>query len=224
MRRKKPQKIYAFIDNQNLNATIQNLGWKIDWRKFRKFLSDKYKVNQAFMFIGYVPEFEDMYEYLHDAGFNIVLKQTYDMTKPRIEEEQSAPTPTNGEVRGPDSAKADAGKEEKAAERERHIKGNVDTELVLWAMKELPNYSKAILVSGDGDFYSLVEYLEEQGKLAKILTPSWQYSGLFNRYENYIVRIDKCRHELEYRKRPRQEEGSKSSNQKPQKPQTPGIG
>jgi uncharacterized LabA/DUF88 family protein len=183
MRRKKPQKVYAFIDNQNLNATIQNLGWKIDWRKFRKFLSDKYKVNQAFMFIGYVPEFEDMYEYLHDAGFNIVLKQTYDMTKPRTEEEQ----------------KTD---QEKDAERERHIKGNVDTELVLWAMKELPNYDKAVIVSGDGDFYSLVEYLEENGKLQKILTPSWQYSGLFNRFENYIVRIDKCRRELEYKKRP----------------------
>jgi uncharacterized LabA/DUF88 family protein len=124
-----------------------------------------------------------MYEYLHDAGFNIVLKQTYDMTKPRAEEEEKA-------------------EEEKAAERERHIKGNVDTELVLWAMKELPNYSKAVLVSGDGDFYSLVEYLEEKGKLAKILTPSWQYSGLFNRYEKYIDRIDKCRRELEYKKRP----------------------
>jgi uncharacterized LabA/DUF88 family protein len=183
MRRKKPQQVYAFIDNQNLNATVQNLGWKIDWRKFRKFLSDKYKVNQAFMFIGYVPEFEDMYEYLHDAGFNIVLKQTYDMTKPRTEEDKKS-------------------EEEKAADHERHIKGNVDTELVLWAMKELPNYNKAILVSGDGDFYSLVEYLEEQDKLAKILTPSWQYSNLFNKYESYIVRLDKCRHELEYRKRP----------------------
>jgi uncharacterized LabA/DUF88 family protein len=184
MRRKRQQQIYAFIDNQNLNATIQNLGWKIDWRKFRKFLSDKYKVNQAFMFIGYVPEFEDMYEYLHDAGFNIVLKQTYDMTKPRTEEEKTDDEKTA----------------EKAAEKERHIKGNVDTELVLWAMKELPNYDKAVLVSGDGDFYSLVEYLEEQGKLHKILTPSWQYSGLFNRFESYIVRLDKCRHELEYRR------------------------
>jgi uncharacterized LabA/DUF88 family protein len=195
MRRRKQQKVYAFIDNQNLNATIQNLGWKIDWRKFRKFLSDKYKVNQAFMFIGYVPEFEDMYEYLHDAGFNIVLKQTYDMTKPREGDQKT--------------------EEEKAAEKERHIKGNVDTELVLWAMKELPNYDKAILVSGDGDFYSLVEYLEEREKLLKILTPSWQYSGLFNRFEKYIVRLDKCRHELEYRKRPANfQNDSKLSNKK----------
>jgi len=187
MKRKESKQVYAFIDNQNLNATIQNLGWKIDWRKFRKFLNDKFKVTQAYMFIGYVPEFEDMYEKLHDAGFNIVLKQTYDMTKPRSEEEQKS-------------------EEEKAAERERHIKGNVDTELVLWAMKELPNYGKAVLVSGDGDFFSLVEYLDEQGKLLKILTPSWQYSNLFNRYENYVMRLDKCRRELEYRKTKRPKE------------------
>jgi uncharacterized LabA/DUF88 family protein len=177
MRRKNKQHVYAFIDNQNLNATVQSLGWKIDWRKFRKFLADKFDVTQAYMFIGYVPEFEDMYEKLHEAGFNIVLKQTYDMTKPRSEEEPKSDT-----------------------DKEKHIKGNVDAELVLWAMKELNNYSKAVLVSGDGDFYSLVEYLEEQGKLQKILTPSWKYSNLFNRYENYIVRIDQCRRELEYKK------------------------
>ncbi len=62
MRRNKKKGNYAFIDNQNLNATVQGMGWKIDWRKFRKFLSDKHGVTNAYMFIGYVPEFEDMYE------------------------------------------------------------------------------------------------------------------------------------------------------------------
>lgn len=181
MRSKNKQQVYAFIDNQNLNATIQSLGWKIDWRKFRKFLTDRYGATQAFMFIGYVPEFEDMYEKLHDAGFNIVLKPTYDMTKPRAEDEPRQ-------------------EDDKDKEKEKHIKGNVDAELVLWAMKELKDYDKAVIVSGDGDFYSLVEYLEEQGKLGKILTPSWKYSSLFNRYESYIDRIDKCRRELEYKK------------------------
>jgi uncharacterized LabA/DUF88 family protein len=182
---KSSKKVYAFIDNQNLNATINNLGWKIDWRKFRKFLANKYGAQQAYMFIGYMPEHEDMYEKLHEAGYNIVLKQTYDMTKPRTDDDSKS-------------------EEEKAKdkEKERHIKGNVDTELVLWAMKEIPNYDKAVIVSGDGDFYSLIEYLDEQKKLLKILTPSWQYSGLFNRYESYIERIDKNRRELEYRKRP----------------------
>jgi uncharacterized LabA/DUF88 family protein len=160
---------------------VQKLGWKVDWKKFRQFLADKYGVTKAIMFIGYVPEYEEMYEKLHDLGYMIVLKPTYDMTKPRIEDE-------------PNSEENPRSEEEK-----KPVKGNIDAELVLWAMKEINNYDKAVIVSGDGDFYTLIEYLEEQGKLGKIFTPSWQYSKLFNKYDKYIDRADKHRRELEYR-------------------------
>ena len=49
------------------------------------------------------------------------------------------------------------------------IKGNVDAELVLHTMIEYKNYHKAVIVSGDGDFHCLVEYLDKQSKLLKIL-------------------------------------------------------
>lgn len=82
------------------------------------------------------------------------------------------------------------------------IKGNVDAELVLHAMIQFKNYSRAVIVSGDGDFYCLVEYLEGKGKLLKILTPTKQYSGLLRRFNqgNYIVRIDLLRNSLEHKK------------------------
>jgi uncharacterized LabA/DUF88 family protein len=178
---KSQKEVYAFIDSQNLNLTIQNLGWKMDWRKFRRFLSDKYGVTRAFMFIGYMPENEEMYERLHESGYAIVLKPTYDMTRPRPEE-GARPEP-----------------EKPAEKEEKKIKGNVDAEMVLWAVKEMPNYHKAVIVTGDGDFYSLVEYLEEKGKLLKLLTPSGHYSRLFNRFDKYIERIDQHRRELSYR-------------------------
>lgn len=38
------------------------------------------------------------------------------------------------------------------------VKGNVDAELVLQVMHEYQNYNKAVIVSGDGDFYCLVKY------------------------------------------------------------------
>jgi uncharacterized LabA/DUF88 family protein len=174
-----PKGVYAFIDSQNLNVGTQKFGWKMDWQKFRRFLTDKYGVTKAFMFIGYVPEFEPLYEQMHEAGYMIVLKPTYDMTKPQAD---------------PDSPEAKA----KAEEEKKPVKGNIDADLVLWAMKELSNYDKAILVSGDGDFYSLVEYLESKKRLAHILTPSFQYSQLYNRYENYIVRLDQYKSELRY--------------------------
>lgn len=187
MRRRAKKPNYAFIDSQNLNVGVQKYGWKMDWVKFRKFLQDKYGVTKAFMFIGYVPEFENMYQQLHEAGYMIVLKPTYDMTRPRPEQEKIE----TGNVKS-------EGEDKKNEEEKRPVKGNVDADLVLWVMKELPNYEKAVVVSGDGDFYSLVEYLDEQGKLLKILAPNAQYSGLFNRYESYVERLDKSRQELAY--------------------------
>lgn len=72
------------------------------------------------------------------------------------------------------------------------VKGNVDAELVLHSMIEYKNYDKAVIVSGDGDFHCLIEYLEEHKKLLKILVPSKHYSGLLRKFNrnNYIVRID----------------------------------
>lgn len=168
--------VYAFIDSQNLNVGTQKFGWKMNWAKFRKFLTDQYGVTKAFMFIGYIPENESLYEQMHDAGYMVVLKPTFDMTRPRAE--------------APEGEKK---------EDERPVKGNIDAELVLWAMKEMPNYKQAIIVSGDGDFYSLVEYLEGKGRLKHLLTPSGHYSQLYNRYEQYVVRLDRFKRQLEYR-------------------------
>lgn len=179
----KPTNVYAFIDSQNLNIGVQKFGWKMDWIKFRNFLASEYNVTKAYMFIGYVPEFESLYEQMHDAGYMVVLKPTYDMTK--LQHEPAAP--------GLDKD----GKPEEPEEK-KPVKGNIDADLVLWAMKEMSSYEQAIIVSGDGDFYSLIEYLESKRRLYKILTPSFQYSQLFNKYEAYIERLDQHKHELRY--------------------------
>ncbi len=46
---------YAFIDSQNLNLSIRNQGWILNFRKYRQYLSRKYDISMAFIFIGYVP-------------------------------------------------------------------------------------------------------------------------------------------------------------------------
>lgn len=194
----RPERVYAFIDSQNLNVSTQKFGWKMDWRKFRKFLEDKYGVTKAYMFIGYLPENEALYEQMHEAGYAVVLKPTFDLTRPRPElmTEESA-EPGKETVKG-EAAKADAkGDTAKPAEK-KPVKGNIDAELVLWAMKEMSNYEKAIIVSGDGDFYCLVEYLESKDRLSKLLTPTAHYSSLYNRYDDYVERLDTFKRELRY--------------------------
>ncbi len=180
-RNKKPQ-VYAFIDSQNLNLGTQKVGWKLDWKKFYQYLQQEYGVTKAFLFVGYIPEFEDMYHQMHDFGYLVVLKPTSDLTRVMPEKE---------------TVLDEHGKEVK--EEKRPVKGNIDAEMVLWAMKELNNYQKGIIVSGDGDFYCLLEYLHEQGKLGKVLVPNAQFSNLFNRYKEYIARLDQQKHKLSYR-------------------------
>jgi uncharacterized LabA/DUF88 family protein len=189
MRLKKPSKklpnTYAFIDSQNLNLGSQRMGWKVDWRRFRQYLKDEYGVTKAYMFIGYMAENESLYEYMHELGFLVVLKPTVDVSA----------TP-EGVLKIEAASAEDKDKP--------IIKGNVDAELVLYAMKEFPNYEQAIIVSGDGDFFSLAEYLDEQGKLAHIMTPNWQYSTLLKVFESKIIRLDQLRRQLAYhdRKKP----------------------
>jgi len=76
------------------------------------------------------------------------------------------------------------------------IKGNVDAELVLHAMIEYPNYDQAIIVSSDGDFYCLAEYLERNQKLAKIIVPHQRYSSLLKKFAPYIVVISFMKEKL----------------------------
>lgn len=188
-------RVYAFIDSQNLNLGVQKFGWKLDWRKFRQFLETEYGVTKAYLFIGYIPENEALYEQMHEVGFAIVLKPTFDLTKPRPEVSEAADGHGQSSA---DVTKRAAQNSSSDQDDKKPVKGNVDAELVLWTMKEMSNYDKAIIVSGDGDFYSLVEYLESKKRLLHLLTPSGHYSSLYNKFESYIVQLDVFRKQLAY--------------------------
>jgi uncharacterized LabA/DUF88 family protein len=81
------------------------------------------------------------------------------------------------------------------------VKGNADAELVLHAAAvQYSNYDKAVIVSGDGDFACLLEFLEEKGKLLHVLVPNHKYSKLLKPFSRYIVHLSKPRKSLAYKK------------------------
>ena len=80
---------------------------------------------------------------------------------------------------------------------EKFTKGNVDAELVLHAMIEYSNYDKAIVVSGDGDFHCLIEYLLAQNKLGYLMVPNqYKYSALLRKFIPNIVFLNALRKKL----------------------------
>jgi uncharacterized LabA/DUF88 family protein len=174
----KEEIIYAFIDSQNLNLSVQKdivngagtviyKGWKLDFKRFYIYLKDKYKVSKAYLFIGHIAGNESLYKFLEDAGYNVIYKNTLDYKDGK----------------------------------EKFTKGNVDAELVLHTMIEYPNYSRAIIVSGDGDYYCLIEYLETQNKLSRVVIPNkTSYSSLLRKYSEYFVFVSDLREKLEFGK------------------------
>lgn len=79
------------------------------------------------------------------------------------------------------------------------VKGNVDAELVLHSMIEYNNYDKAIIVSGDGDFHCLIEYLDGMGKLDKIIAPNKRYSSLLRKFSKDVVIVSPLKEKLKIR-------------------------
>lgn len=157
---------YAFIDSQNLNLGIQKLGWKLDYKKFRTYLTEKYAVKKAYMFIGFVALNQTLYDSLQEAGFILKFKPTV-----------------------PDS--------------DGRIKGNVDADIVLRSILEIGDYEKAIIVSSDGDFYSLVDYLYREKKLEVVLSPDKKNcSSLLKQTAKEKIRfMDNLKQKLEYKKK-----------------------
>lgn len=158
---------YAFIDSQNLNLGVRSAGWRIDYKKLRLYLKNKYHVDQAFMFIGLVSNNQSLYTDLQKAGFILIFKPTVQYFE-------------NGK---------------------KTVKGNVDAELVLHAAAiQYENYDKAIIITGDGDFACLVEFLLSKNKLLHILTPNQRYSKLLKPFAQYVIPMSKLKTSVAYKK------------------------
>jgi uncharacterized LabA/DUF88 family protein len=124
-----------YIDGNNLYRAASELGYKVDYKKFRGWLRQKYNPQHIYIFIGLIPSRISFYEFLQECGFILIFKQTIT-------------------VKGT-------------------VKGNCDAELVLKSVSDfyVKAYDTCILLTGDGDFGCLVEFLKKNDALEMVLAP-----------------------------------------------------
>jgi uncharacterized LabA/DUF88 family protein len=65
----------AYIDGANLYNGVKQLKWQFDYKRFRVWLREKYKVKQAYLFLGLVPKYKDLYKYLQETGYTLIFKE-----------------------------------------------------------------------------------------------------------------------------------------------------
>lgn len=161
----------AFVDGQNIYMNTMSNKWKVDLKKFRIYLRDKYQVKEAYYFLGAVDNGnQELYELIQKAGFILVFR----------EHNQSM-----------------IGKK----------KGNVDTDIVFTIMAKIADrerFNKVVLVSGDGDYYKMVNYLVKKNRFEKLLSPNrHSTSSLYRVFTpKYVDFLDNpgIKKKIEYRK------------------------
>jgi len=77
--RTKMEKNFVFIDTQNINLSIQDQWWKLDWKKFNKYLQKKYKAVKIYLFIWYVPENQSMYTFFQNCWYTLIFKPVLEL-------------------------------------------------------------------------------------------------------------------------------------------------
>ena len=140
-----------YIDGNNLYRSAKELGFEIDYKKFRGWLRQKYNPINVYIFIGLVPERVTFYEHLQSCGYILVFKQTISV----------------GEK----------------------IKGNCDAELVLKTVSDFytNSFTSCMLITGDGDFGCLVEFLKEKKVIHGVLAPDENKCSILIRNKNIEI-------------------------------------
>ena len=136
------EKIALFIDGANLYATAKSLGFDIDYKRLLSLFRQKGRLIRALYYTALAEdqEYSSIRPLIDWLDYN-----GYTMvTKPTKEFTDST--------------------------GRRKIKGNMDIELTVDAMRLSRNIDHIVLFSGDGDFKSLVAALQQDGRRVSVVS------------------------------------------------------
>jgi uncharacterized LabA/DUF88 family protein len=138
----KSERVALFIDGANLYATSKALGFDIDYKRLLSYFRSKAHLVRALYYTALAEdqEYSSIRPLIDWLDYN-----GYTMvTKPT--------------------------KEFTDATGRRKVKGNMDIELAVDAMRLADNLDHIVLFSGDGDFRSLVSALQQKGKRVSVVS------------------------------------------------------
>ena len=133
-------KVYCFIDAANILYSQKTLGWRLDYKKLKDYLSQECDLGGIFFYTGRVGTSEKQNKFLEKLksyGYMVKAKEVK-----RIE----------------------------IAPNIFEWKGNLDVELTIDALKNSDNFKTCILMSGDSDFASLLDELKAKGKRVLVIS------------------------------------------------------
>ena len=162
-----------FIDGSNLYAAIRSLGFDFDYKKLLSFFHKRCRLVRAYYYtaLGDDQEYSPIRPLVDWLAYNGYTV----ITKP-IKEYVD---PTTGIKR---------------------TKGNMDIEIAMGMLQLAPYYDHAVLFSGDGDFRSVVEAVQNLGKhvtvISSLMTQPPMIADELRRQSDDFIELNAIKQEL----------------------------
>ncbi len=169
----KHEKVAVFIDGSNLYAAIRSLGFDFDYRKLLSYFHTRSRLMRAYYYtaLGDGQEYSPIRPLVDWLAYNGYTV----ITKP-IKEYVD---PATGHKR---------------------IKGNMDIEIAVGMLRLAPFYDHAVLFSGDGDFRSVVEAVQDLGKqvtvISSLMTQPPMIADELRRQADEFIELNSMKQEL----------------------------
>lgn len=156
-------KVAVFIDAANIIHCYKDTGWKIDFKKLKRYFESKCTLVGIYYYSAYFEESagqKSFFEMLSRKGFVLRVKKIR-----KIANEDGTIT----------------------------LKGNCDTDMVVDAVARMGEYDTVVIMSGDSDFVSLVNLLRGKGKKVIIVSTRWHVAKDLIDAANHYFDVNKFR-------------------------------
>ena len=138
------ERIAVFIDGANTHAACRALGFSIDFKRLLMLFRSKAHLVRIYYFTALIEDGDDEFSSLRPLVDWLDYNGFAMVTKPVKQF-----TDATGRTK---------------------IKGNMDVEIAVTALQIADHIDHAVLLTGDGDFVSLVAALQGQGKRVSVIS------------------------------------------------------
>ncbi len=179
--RKREKPVYSFIDASNLfYGGEKSLGWSIDYKKLFKYLKEKYKARKIFYYGGIE---------IYDYNYSVLDKKTIDLDNliKHLQNKLKVGNYLNEAeilLLGRHTQRAKFYRKLKQFGYELRLKpvkiftdedgnttkkANCDVDMTFDLMRLMEQYSGTVILSGDGDFAIVLNYLKKKKRKVTVL-------------------------------------------------------
>ncbi len=133
-------RVFVFIDAANILYSQQTLKWRVDYEKLKQYFETECNLKGLYFYTGKVGENQKQ-----DAFIKKLESLGYKVRSKEV-------------------------KRIKISKDAYQLKGNLDAELIIDALKNENNFDTCVLMSGDSDFAPLLDELKERNKWVVVMS------------------------------------------------------